>query len=48
MGDRWAIMEQPGPFGTTMASMIITFPTAWSHLIGQLVYYMGFGWMRTQ
>jgi len=28
-------------FGTTMASMIVTFPTVWSHLIGQLLYYMG-------
>ena len=27
--------------GTTMASMIVTFPTVWSHLIGQLMYYMG-------
>jgi uncharacterized protein len=27
--------------GTTMASMIVTFPTVWSHLIGQLLYYMG-------
>ena len=27
--------------GTTMASMIVTFPTAWAHLIGQLLYYMG-------
>src|SRR6267378_593730 len=26
--------------GTTMASMIVTFPTVWSHLIGQLLYYM--------
>jgi len=24
--------------GTTMASMIVTFPTVWSHLIGQLLY----------
>jgi hypothetical protein len=24
-----------------MASMIVTFPTVWSHLIGQLLYYMG-------
>ena len=27
--------------GTTMASMIVTFPTAWAHLIGQQLYYMG-------
>jgi len=27
--------------GTTMASMIVTFPTVWAHLIGQLLYYMG-------
>lgn len=27
--------------GTTMASMIVTFPTVWAHLIGQLMYYMG-------
>lgn len=27
--------------GTTMASMIVTFPTVWSRLIGQLLYYMG-------
>ena len=27
--------------GTTMASMIVTFPTVWSHLIGQLLHYMG-------
>src|SRR5262249_55902902 len=26
--------------GTTMASMIVTFPTVWAHLIGQLLYYM--------
>jgi hypothetical protein len=24
-----------------MASMIVTFPTVWAHLIGQLLYYMG-------
>jgi hypothetical protein len=24
-----------------MASMIVTFPTVWSHLIGQLLYYVG-------
>src|ERR1700729_798100 len=24
-----------------MASMIVTFPTVWAHLIGQLMYYMG-------
>lgn len=29
--------------GTTMASMIVTFPTVWAHLIGQLLYYMGEG-----
>lgn len=27
--------------GTTMASMIVTFPTVWAHFIGQLLYYMG-------
>jgi uncharacterized protein len=27
--------------GTTMASLIVTFPTVWAHLIGQLLYYMG-------
>jgi predicted TIM-barrel fold metal-dependent hydrolase len=27
--------------GTTMASMIVTFPTVWAHLIGQLLYYVG-------
>jgi uncharacterized protein len=27
--------------GTTMASMIVTFPTVWAHLIGQLLHYMG-------
>ena len=27
--------------GTTMASMIVTFPTVWAHMIGQLLYYMG-------
>ena len=27
--------------GTTMASMIVTFPSAWAHLIGQQLYYMG-------
>jgi hypothetical protein len=27
--------------GTTMASMIVTFPTVWAHLIGQLLYYIG-------
>ena len=27
--------------GTTMASMIVTFPTAWAHLLGQQLYYMG-------
>jgi len=27
--------------GTTMASMIVTFPTAFAHTIGQLLYYMG-------
>jgi uncharacterized protein len=27
--------------GTTMASMIVTFPTVWAHLIGQQLYYMG-------
>jgi uncharacterized protein len=27
--------------GSTMASMIVTFPTVWAHLIGQLLYYMG-------
>jgi hypothetical protein len=27
--------------GTTMASVIVTFPTVWAHLIGQLLYYMG-------
>ena len=27
--------------GTTMASVIITFPTVWAHMIGQLLYYMG-------
>ena len=27
--------------GTTMASMIVTFPTVWAHLIGQLMHYMG-------
>jgi uncharacterized protein len=27
--------------GTTMASMIVTFPTVWAHLIGQLLFYMG-------
>jgi predicted TIM-barrel fold metal-dependent hydrolase len=27
--------------GTTMASMIVTFPTVFAHLIGQLLYYMG-------
>lgn len=27
--------------GTTMASMIVTFPTVWAHLIRQLLYYMG-------
>jgi len=30
-----------GELGTTMASMIVTFPTVWAHLIGQLLYYMG-------
>jgi uncharacterized protein len=24
-----------------MASMIVTFPTVWAHMIGQLLYYMG-------
>ena len=24
-----------------MASMIVTFPTVWAHLIGQLLYYTG-------
>jgi hypothetical protein len=24
-----------------MASLIVTFPTVWAHLIGQLLYYMG-------
>jgi hypothetical protein len=24
-----------------MASMIVTFPTVWAHLIGQLLFYMG-------
>jgi len=24
-----------------MASMIVTFPTVWTHLIGQVLYYMG-------
>jgi hypothetical protein len=23
-----------------MASMLVTFPTVWAHLIGQLLYYM--------
>jgi hypothetical protein len=27
--------------GTTMASMIVTFPTVFAHLIGQLLYYVG-------
>jgi len=27
--------------GTTMASVIVTFPTVWAHMIGQLLYYMG-------
>ena len=27
--------------GTTMASMIVTFPTVWAHMIGQLLYYFG-------
>jgi hypothetical protein len=27
--------------GTTMASMIVTFPTVFAHLIGQLLHYMG-------
>jgi hypothetical protein len=27
--------------GTTMASMIVMFPTVWAHLIGQLLYHMG-------
>ena len=27
--------------GTTMASMIVTFPTVFAHTIGQLLYYMG-------
>ena len=27
--------------GTTFASMVVTFPTVWAHLIGQLLYYMG-------
>ena len=27
--------------GTTMGSMIVTFPTVWAHLIGQLLHYMG-------
>jgi predicted TIM-barrel fold metal-dependent hydrolase len=27
--------------GTTMASMIVTFPTVWAHLIGQLLHYIG-------
>ena len=27
--------------GTTMASMIVTFPKVWAHLIGQLLYYVG-------
>src|SRR6266704_1426519 len=27
--------------GTTMASMIVTFPTVWAHFIGQLLHYMG-------
>jgi Amidohydrolase len=27
--------------GTTMASMVVTFPTAWAHLIGQQLCYMG-------
>jgi predicted TIM-barrel fold metal-dependent hydrolase len=27
--------------GTTMASMIVTFPTVFAHMIGQLLYYMG-------
>ena len=30
--------------GTTMASMIVTFPTVWAHLIGQLLYYMSSMW----
>jgi uncharacterized protein len=27
--------------GTTMASMIVTFPTVWAHFIGQMLYYIG-------
>lgn len=27
--------------GTTMASVIVTFPTVWAHMIGQLLHYMG-------
>jgi len=27
--------------GTTMASMIVTFPTVWAHFIGQMLYYLG-------
>jgi uncharacterized protein len=27
--------------GTTLASMIVTFPTVCAHLLGQLIYYMG-------
>jgi predicted TIM-barrel fold metal-dependent hydrolase len=27
--------------GTTMASMIVTFPTVFAHMMGQLLYYMG-------
>jgi uncharacterized protein len=38
--------ERPLPnmyaeLGTTMASTVVTFPTVWAHLIGQLLYYMG-------
>jgi hypothetical protein len=27
--------------GTTFASTVVTFPTVWAHIIGQLLYYMG-------